>query len=103
MAGCVLAVDGGSYGHRARLYLRHIKTGEVKIVVPEAEKNRVGSLSEILMRMLPEEYRWLLFDGIPARLVFKKEAFHINGEVAPWNATKIYPGSKAHKTQNHDL
>lgn len=101
MAGCVAILDGGGYRHKARVYLRSLSTGEIKIVVLQGTSNSVNSLPWALMRMLPQEYRCLLFDGVSSQLDFEKNGFVIQGEIVPWRAVKVYTGDDAHKMQAH--
>jgi len=102
LGGCKLVVDGGSYYHKARIYIRHLATGKVKVVVLKGSENKVYTLGEALMRMAPKAAVRGMFDGVPITLDFKGGGFLVNGEVVVWRAVKTYPGSKAHKTWDHD-
>jgi len=103
IGGCKLVIDGGGYYHRARIYIKHIASGEVKVVVPKADTNKVTTIGEVLMRMAPKAAVLAMFGGVSITIDFEGDGFLINGEVVPWRASKIYPGSKAHKTWDHDV
>lgn len=95
---CKLVVDGGGYHSKARIYIRHIATGKVKIVVVQGG-NTTKSVSWTLMRLVPQAYRTAIFGGQTIHLDFEGSGFIINGEPVPWKALKVYSGKQAHKTQ----
>ena len=92
-----LIVDGGDYGVQPRIYMRHIESGEVKIVVLEG--GTLKSVTTALTRLAPRQALRAAFAGTPMRLDFKSESFEIEGELYPWRKVRrVYPGKKAHKT-----
>ena len=92
-----LIVDGGDYGVQPRIYMRHIESGEAKIVVLEG--GTLKSVTTALTRLAPKQALRAAFAGTPMRLDFKSESFEIEGELYPWRKVqRIYPERKAHKT-----
>jgi hypothetical protein len=89
-----LIIDGGSYNHHARAWMRHLPTGRVKIVVLKNE-DRSESITSFLSALAPVEALRGMFSGEPIKLDFDGEGFWVKGKLIPWrNVGKVYKQDK---------
>lgn len=96
IGGCLMIVDGGSYYHKSRVYLKDKETGRESVYVLKGE--RIKSVTGALRRLAPKGVLRGLFDGKLCELQFDG-GFKIDGEFVPFrNVAHVYHGDEIQAT-----
>ena len=91
IAGCVIIGDS-DYSRCARLYMRHIETNKVKVVVLD-HKGKMADIDTMLRFIAPKAILRGTFEGRSITLDMLNEGFLADGVFHPWHQVrKVYRG-----------